>query len=582
MNTPTLDRASLNDPLYYLHNARTVLQWVLTHHGDLLHPDEARQLEALLQLPTQAQALLMRMVMRKGELFRTSKLNYSEVTDMPAAAQALAEARFLELRPEITLSELCQLLTKAELVQLCQYQLPDIAVPRAAVKEQIIDILRPLAHPDEDVEPASARRMTYQGWWPEANDQLWQLSCMALFDLVRLLFFGNLRQDWSEFVLTELGHQRYERVDFTPSSRAFQTRQQVDIYLHLHQCREQLESSEVVLAELLESVPAALDNPWLESRRARLLFSIGRQAEREQQQALALRCYEQSGHREAAIRTLRLLEKSATPMEVYQRAEAALQSANHADEQVYLYRILKRVAKKAGQPLRLPPTPADIPLQYISVPYPTGSTVELASAAYFHHQGQQQGTSTRAFYVENTLFNGLFALLCWPALFAPLPGAFFHPFQSAAADLLRDDFVSRRQALFDECLHKLDDGSYQQQIQHYWQLKQGITTPFTYWPALEQPLLQLALQHLPAAQLKAIFLRLLQDIKQHRSGFPDLICFDADGHVRLIEVKGPGDRLQDHQRLWLEYFIELGMDVSVCHVSWLDNSNATPDEPALC
>ena len=25
-------------------------------------------------------------------------------------------------------------------------------------------------------------------------------------------------------------------------------------------------------------------------------------------------------------------------------------------------------------------------------------------------------------YVENTLINGLFGLLCWPAIFAPLPG----------------------------------------------------------------------------------------------------------------------------------------------------------------
>ena len=32
---------------------------------------------------------------------------------------------------------------------------------------------------------------------------------MALCDRLRLMFFGNLRQDWAEFVLTELGLQRF-------------------------------------------------------------------------------------------------------------------------------------------------------------------------------------------------------------------------------------------------------------------------------------------------------------------------------------------------------------------------------------
>jgi hypothetical protein len=66
---------------------------------------------------------------------------------------------------------------------------------------------------------------------------------------------------------------------------------------------------------------------------------------------------------------------------------------------------------------------------------------------------------------------------------------------------------------------------------------------------------------------------LLVDVKEHRSGFPDLIGFrpKADDPARqyhLIEVKGPGDRLQDHQQGWLTFFLDLGVDAQVCHVSW--------------
>ena len=40
-------------------------------------------------------------------------------------------------------------------------------------------------------------------------------------DRLRLLFFGNLHQDWTEFVLSDLGLFRYEQVEFSSASRGF-------------------------------------------------------------------------------------------------------------------------------------------------------------------------------------------------------------------------------------------------------------------------------------------------------------------------------------------------------------------------
>ncbi|MCE2426269.1 MAG: VRR-NUC domain-containing protein, partial [Pseudomonadales bacterium] len=36
------------------------------------------------------------------------------------------------------------------------------------------------------------------------------------------------------------------------------------------------------------------------------------------------------------------------------------------------------------------------------------------------------------------------------------------------------------------------------------------------------------------------------------SGFPDLTVVYGPGHYEFVEVKGPGDQLQIHQRLWIE------------------------------
>ncbi len=97
-------------------------------------------------------------------------------------------------------------------------------------------------------------------------------------------------------------------------------------------------------------------------------------------------------------------------------------------------------------------------------------------------------------------------------------------------------------------------------------------SPFVCWPALSPELLDQALGCLPPAHLKACFIRLLQDIRNNRTGMPDLIQFWPDeGRYRMIEVKGPGDRLQDNQLRWLEFCREHGLPVDVCHVRW-DNA----------
>jgi hypothetical protein len=70
--------------------------------------------------------------------------------------------------------------------------------------------------------------------------------------------------------------------------------------------------------------------------------------------------------------------------------------------------------------------------------------------------------------------------------FAPLPGAFFHPFQSGPADLGAPDFVLRRQPLFDACLAELEDGRYRATIRQRFADKQGVQSPFVFWGTLSK------------------------------------------------------------------------------------------------
>jgi hypothetical protein len=89
------------------------------------------------------------------------------------------------------------------------------------------------------------------------------------------------------------------------------------------------------------------------------------------------------------------------------------------------------------------------------------------------------------------------------------------------------------------------------------------------WDYLDRGIIELALACIPPAHLKLWFRRILQDVKDNRTGFPDLIqFFPNEGRYDMIEVKGPGDRLQDNQLRWIDYCAEHGMPVTVCYLQW--------------
>ncbi|RTQ97811.1 VRR-NUC domain-containing protein [Halomonas nitroreducens] len=548
--------ASLADPFYYLANFQYVLDWVGGRHGDLLSDTERAFLDAFPCLPRASRALLVRMVMRKGEHFRTSRLAYAEIGATADALAPLLAAGWVDADPPLSLDELFRQLRLPELRQALAEEIAAAGLAAGSAKAVLQAALAPrLTRP---------RRLA--DWWPAAPDAVVRLAVMALCDRLRLMFFGNLRQDWSEFVLAELGVQRFETVPFAADSRAFQCRGEVDAYLALHRLRERLDDGECPLALAVE-VPGRPDNPWLAARRVRLLLHLGREAERRGEEATALDCYAEAGAGEARIRRWRLLERRGEHARALQLLETAEVAGGLAEPEAQaLARLRPRLCRKLGRPAP-PAAPEPRPARLDLRLAPGAGGVERAVA---EHLGSDEAP---VHYVENALVTGLFGLLCWEAIFAPLPGAFFHPFHSGPADLGREDFVARRRDRFDACLAELDDDRYRDTLRARWRAKQGLASPFVHWGALSEPLLEQALACLPAAHLKACFERLLADPRANRAGLPDLIQFfprAAPGELRyrLIEVKGPGDRLQDNQRRWLAFFQAHDIPVVVCHVGW--------------
>ena len=116
---------------YYLHNFRRALDWITQRYADLLSAEEFQFLQGFDALPQPAQALLVRMLMRRGPWFRASRLVYEEIPELDAAAAPLLALGWLDGDAPMAVDELFALHTKAELQPL----LVELGLPALAVTD---------------------------------------------------------------------------------------------------------------------------------------------------------------------------------------------------------------------------------------------------------------------------------------------------------------------------------------------------------------------------------------------------------------------------------------------------------------
>ncbi len=305
---------------------------------------------------------------------------------------------------------------------------------------------------------------------------------------------------------------------------ALRSRDDVLGFLFLHQCQQAFESAQALDSVLAQIATLQTDNPWLEKRRAKLLFQVGQSCERSAELALAEQIYRACAYPGARARLIRVLERQEDYAQAMALACAAHEAPESPAEQQHLLRVLPRLRRKLGAPAVPKAKPRDVTRLDLALPPPPPSM-----AVEYCVQAHLSEPDAPVYYVENGLINSLFGLLCWEAIFAPLPGAFFHPFQRGPADLHSEDFHQRRASLFAACLSELQDDRYKQTIRQRYVDKWGIQSPFVFWSLLSEDLLEQALACLPAEHLRCWFERLLLDIQGQPRGYagPDPVLARA-------------------------------------------------------
>ncbi|WP_250463720.1 VRR-NUC domain-containing protein [Microbulbifer litoralis] len=556
-------------PDYYLTNFRALVEFVVARYEPLMSDGEKQFYQSFCALDADSQRLYVRLLSRKGvpssagALFRLRKLAYAEIADLPLAAERLHGAGLLQHNPALPLAEYLPLFSKAELLAASPVPLSK-ALKRPALE---------LALLEREADPAVLL----------SGEPLLAVRAAEHFETFKLCFFGNLRQDLTDYVLRDLGLYRYESYPLERRHLPFQSREQIDQHLRYYHCLEQLDSAleagpEEILA-LAGQLPAGIDgDATLHRRLDRLRLTLARQLERLDAPEAADHLYRHCTRPPARERRARIAVKRGDIDSGLALCREILQAPYNEAERVFAesfgYRTAKRERRLPGWTAPARPRP---PTQTVSLP-PAPERVERLAAAYLEmEQEKRERRETEAhngkpadqcFYVENCLFNGVLGLYIWDILFAPVPGAFFNPFQVAPIDFRTDDFYPQRRAAFQQRLAELDGDRLSRRVWRHYREKWGIANPLVAWEALPEPLLELALERIPAAHWRALFQRLLVDIAHHRSGLPDLILFPGQGDYELVEVKGPGDRLQQNQLRWLAFFDRHRIPHRVLHVEW--------------
>lgn len=533
---------------YYLDNFTVVLDHVRHLHGDLLTVAERDFAAVFDLLGLDARRLFVRLLSRKGPLFRIDRLSYPEISDIRQAVNDLIAAGLADDGLDATAEMLQALLLKSELREL----LPDApsSMRRSELAVKVTAGLTP-----DDIRAA-------------IPDGVLRLRQVEVLDTYRLLFFGNLDQDFTEFILDELGITPYERYPLNAGSRLFDTRELVDQTLLLYALRALAFDylpvmSAAELTALANAVPD-IDQPPMRERAGRLLTRIARQLERLGELEQALGVYRRttvapSRERQARIHALRDDDAGAIAL-----CAAIIESDHEESEYEFAVRFAHSRARSVGfsllrwpayRPYRNTPHAVTLP--------PSTERVEESVRQHFQAGGDE------AWYVENRLFPGLFGLAFWDIIFHPVRGAFLHPFQRGPLDLFSPQFLERRRPMIEARLGEIAEASVlAKRIWSSWEERFPRANFFVSWGGLDGKLIERALERIPAADLTAVFRRLLRDPKNNRAGFPDLIVFPRTGGYQLVEVKGPGDTLQANQKRWLAWFERHHIPANVVGVTW--------------
>ena len=518
-------------PNYYAQNLKVLVNFILEQYDDLLDKSELDCANTILDISTDGLRLLARIVSRKGPVFFVNQLNYDEVEDRAASLMELESRDLISMNQCLPAEEVLARVTIPQLRSI----FPN--VPRVSPKSRLIDSIVE-SESENSVLDDLKREMPW-----------FCLSHPETLDLFRLLFFGDRVADLSSFVVRDLGVVEYEDYQLSRTHRQFANRAELDSYLDWISVSDAIHEDDtsrtIDLANgYIEALSAEQENRTIERFRSRILNSLGRMLERAEQPRLAIKAYRRSSLHPARERIVRVLHRSRRRQAAETLQDRIVENPWSREEEQFGKHFpsrRRRTNKFVVDKVDIQENP-DLP-------------IEQYALQLLCKEGAVGG------HLENALPLTLFGLVYWDWLFASVPGAFTNPFQTAPRDLFWSEFVEVRQRHCEDPLNSRV--SLITRVLETAKAKRGKANRLVSWDLFPESRLEHIVEALGESALTSLTNIVKSDLRQFRSGFPDLTVIDSNGRFEFIEVKAPGDQIQRNQRIWLEELATAGLPVRV-------------------
>ena len=515
---------------YYANNVRTLLSFVEDRYRDLLNTEELKFSNAVLNSSPDAQRLYARILSRRGPIFLVAQFEYREVKHVANALTELERNELIKRNSEVPTDLLCQKLTLSQLREI--FELEDFKGSKPVLASKIQE-----AYSAEVI----VERIRAKLPWFELD----QTDRIATFSL---LFFGDRYQDLSTFVVHDLGILRLEQYTLDSKNRQFRTREEIDRYLNLWELSERMTEEEPIESEQLTQSILVLQSPnnnrTLERQRSKLLNRIGRELERRGELSFALTAYDHSTLHPCRERRMRIFQRLGKLNEVEEVRATILANPWTVEERLFAEKFNRK---------------SKISVNYNTkeqvLTNPLTDNIEVSACREFETRGWT------AWHLENQLPLALFGLVYWDWIYAPVPEAFVNPFQIGPRDLYTPTFIETRREV---CVDPMIDAMpLVQRIEQTFEQKLGISNPMVNWKIFDRSLLDTVVRCIGEDSIRKLLQLMQPDLRQMRSGFPDLFVVKPDDSYEFIEVKGPSDQVRPNQHIWLQALASMELPVSV-------------------
>lgn len=516
----TLFQDKAPPPNYYAQNLSVLVHFVLEQYDDLLEKSELDCAETILDISPDGLRLLARIVGRKGPVFFVNQMNYNEIADRDASLSELESRELITMNPCLPADEI---LTRTT-IPLLRSIFPNVSSvsPKSRLIESIVD---------SDTESSIRAKLKRKIQW-------FCLSRPETLDLFRLLFFGDRVSDFSSFVVRDLGIVEYESYRLDRRDRQFGSRGELDTYLEWISLSDAMheddESQTVDQANVyVEALSASQENRTIDRYRSRILNSLGRILERSERPRLAIKAYRQSSRHPARERMVRVLYRSGRRQAAARIQAKIVESPWSKEEEQFGMHFpsrRKRTDSFVVDTVDIQASPA-IPIEQYAL--------QLL--------GEEE---TVGWHLENALPLTLFGLVYWDWMYASVPGAFTNPFQTAPRDLFWSEFIEVRQRYCEDPLNS--HVPLITRVLKTAEEKRGKANQLVSWDLFPNARLERIVNALGESALTRLINSVKSDLRQFRSGFPDLTVIYSNGEIEFIEIKAPGDQIQRNQRIWLE------------------------------